>query len=153
MGAPLTIFNLYRLVGGNEQLLLVRANRSEFPNWSQPAEDAAIDTVDSEFTATVAAQQSRLRFSNAKLIGTWENAFPEGDIFYSDQSDIPVEIWLALDTKYQRYFVFGIAETENSFWDGLSDLHSQGDLWGFEEFARPAQRQRVWLVQLRQRNQ
>lgn len=147
MGAPLTIYKLYRLDGGNEQLLLVRAKRPEFPNWSQPAEDAAIDAVDSEFTASVAAQQSRLRFSNAKLIGTWEDAYPEGDIFYSDQSDIPVEIWFALDMKFQCYIVFGIADSEESFWDTLRELHSQGDLWGFEEFARPAQRQRVWLVQ------
>ena len=147
MGAPLTIYKLYRLDGGNEQLLLVRAKRPEFPNWSQPAEDAAIDAVDSEFTASVAAQQSRLRFSNAKLIGTWEDAYPEGDIFYSDQSDIPVEIGFALDMKFQCYIVFGIADSEESFWDTLRELHSQGDLWGFEEFARPAQRQRVWLVQ------
>jgi hypothetical protein len=149
MGAPLTIYNLYQLVGGNEKLLLVRAERPEFPNWSQPAENAAIDAVDSEFIATVAARQSALRFSEAKLIGTWEDAYPQGDIFYSDQSDIPVEVWFALETKYQRYFVFGIADSENAFWDALSELHSEGDLWGFGEFARPALRQRVWLVQSR----
>ena len=148
MGAPLTIYNLYHLVGGNELLLLVRGERPEFPNWSQPAEDAAIDSVDSEFKAIVAAQQSRLRYSEAKLIGTWEGAYPEGDIFYSDQSEIPVDVWLALDTKYLRYFVFGIADSEDAFWDVLSKLHFEGDLWGFEEFSRPAQRQRVWFVQI-----
>lgn len=147
MGAPLTIFNLYQLVGGDEELLLVRAERPEFPNWSQPAEDAANGAIDSQFSAIVTAQQSRLRFTEAKQIGTWEDAYPEGDIFYSNQSDIPVEVWFATDTKYWKYFVFGIADSEQDFWDKLCELHSEGGLWGFEEFERPASRQRVWLVQ------
>lgn len=147
MGAPITIYNLYQLVGGNEQLLLVKAQRPKFPNWSQSLEDAAIDAVDSQFSAMVAARQIRLRFTEAKLIGTWEDAYPEGDVFYSDGSDFPVEVWFACDTKYRRYFVFGIASSEQDFWNKVGELYADGGLWGFEEFARPATCQRVWLVQ------
>lgn len=60
---------------------------------------------------------------------------------------MPLEVWVATDTKYGLYFVFGIAESEESFWNDLHDLYVDGDLWGFEEFARPATLKRVWLVQ------
>lgn len=81
MGAPLTIYNLYELAGGSENYLLVKAERPEFPNWSQPAEDAAIAAVESRFEAILAFQESQLGFNETKLIGTWEDAYPEGNVF------------------------------------------------------------------------
>lgn len=147
MGAPLTIYNLYELVGANQRHLLVKAERPEFPNWDQNAEDAAIDAVDSHFTSLVAAQQHRLGFTGTTLIGTWEDAYPKGDVFYTDQSDILVDVWITTDTKYGRYFAFGIAKSEEDFWNALRELHADGDLWGFEEFVRPATCQRVLLLQ------
>ena len=147
MGIPLEIYNLYELVGGSERYLLVKAERPEFPNWSESAKDAAVDATESQFTQILAAQKARLGFTETKLLGTWEDAYPEGDLFYSDQSDIPLDVWIATDTKYNRYFVFGIAKSEEEFWNALSELHADGDLWGFEEFTRPAKCERVWFVQ------
>lgn len=146
MGAPLTIFRLYKLNGCAESHLLIRAVRPEFPNASQPAEDAAIGAVDAEFDSLLAQQKTELGFATADQIGTWEDGLPEGDVFYSANTGTPVAVWTTHDTKHKGLFAFGIAETETQFWQQLKELSDDGDLWGYEEFSRPAEQRRVWFV-------
>jgi len=147
MGAAFTIYNLYELTGGSQEFLLVKAILREFSNADQSAEDAVRTDVDSRFSTIVASQQPKLQFNESRFIATWEDAWPEHDIFYSDESEIALEIWYSIDHKYGRYFVFGIAETEEQFWNQIREQYDDGSLWGFDEFSRPATRVRTWLVQ------
>ena len=145
MGAPLTIYNLYELTGGPHQYLLAKAIQREFSNSDQSAEDAARVAVERRFEMLVASQQRQQKYEQSTLVGTWEDACPDGDVFYSDNSGLSVEIWFSLDVKHGRHFVFGIAETEQQFWNSVQLLYDDGDLWGFDEFARPAEHKTVWL--------
>ncbi|MFT5326086.1 MAG: hypothetical protein ACI8P0_003960, partial [Planctomycetaceae bacterium] len=122
MGAEQRIFNLYELDGSDENYLLVKAERPAFPNWSQSAEDTAIDTVEAKFESIIATERDVLKFDSARQIGTWEGGLPEGDVFYSSESGVPLDVWFSLDTKYGRFFVFGIAESESVFWASLREL-------------------------------
>ena len=146
MGAALTIFRLYALRGREHSHLLVKAVREQYPNASQSAEDEAVTKVAAHFDEIVATQRRTLGFTASTMIGEWQDGLPQGDVFYSDQPGGPITIWYATESRYGRYFVFGIATTEAEFWNNLEQLHADGDLWGFSEFNRPAKTASVWFV-------
>jgi hypothetical protein len=145
MGAALDIYRLYRWRGDHrERLVLAKATRPEFPNWSQPAEDAAVDEVDARFAAVL---QTGLPDGRTEFIAAWEGGYPDGDVFYGDASSVEVKIWLTFDTVHKGYFVFGGQPEEMRFWEALKQMHELGEVCDLAEYSRPAQRVKVLFVQ------
>jgi|SRR5262245_690779 len=148
MGAPLDIFRLYRWRGDHcERLVLAKATRPDFPNWSQSAEDSAIDEVDARFAAVLEKAKSGIPGGNTEFMAAWEGGYPDGDVFYGDASSVEVEIWLTFDTVHKGYFVFGVQYEEAHFWEALKELHEHGEVCDLAEYSRPAQRVNVLFVQ------
>jgi hypothetical protein len=147
MGAESNVYNLYKLSGFNDaQWLILKAIMPRFSNASQTEEDEAYLKLEKIFDALLSAEKLRLSWTSADLIATSEGAYPTGDKFYQEVSPLLCEVWLTLDTKHKKYFTFGEAATEEAFWEELLEDHQSGDLWGYEEFARPAQRVTVLFV-------
>lgn len=147
MGAELQVYNLYKLNGTSDaQWLVLTAIQPRFSNASELEEDEASLKLEKIFEALLSAEKLRLSWTSANFIATWEGGFPTGDKFYQEVSPLLCEAWLTVDTKYKKYFAFGEAPTEDAFWEDLLDLHQSGDLWGYEEFARPAQRVTLLFV-------
>jgi hypothetical protein len=145
MGAALNIYRLYRWRGDHrERLVLAKATRPEFPNWSQPAEDAAVDEVDARFDAVL---RNGLPDGSSEFVAAWEGGYPDGDVFHGDASGIEVEIWLTFDTVHKGFFAFGIQPEEARFWDALQEIHELGEVCDLTEYSRPAQRVKVLFVQ------
>lgn len=148
MSAAQDIYRLYRLRDDHqERLVLAKATRPEFPNWSQPAEDAAVDEVDARFAALLTSDRSGLRGGKSELIAAWEGGYPDGDMFHGDASCEDIEVWLAFDTVHKGTFVFGVQGSEAQFWESLREMHELGEVCDVAEYSRPAQRVRVLYIQ------
>lgn len=148
MGIALDIFRLYRWCGDHhERLILAKATRPEFPNWSQPAEDAAVEEVDARFATMLTSEHTGFPIGRPEFIAAWEGGYPDGDVFYGDASGIEVEIWLTFDTVHKGYFLFGLQSEETRFWDALQEMHELGEVRDLAEYSRPAQQVKVWFVQ------
>lgn len=146
MGAALNIFNLYALEGlADLPFMIVGAMRPAYSNASQPEEDRAVAEVLEAFRSAVTMQQQSLGFTSWRRVATWEDGFPEGDSFYGEGPDGRIDVWLTLDTRHAAFFAFGAERTEEEFWANMKELHDSGDLWTFDEFARPAARASVWF--------
>jgi hypothetical protein len=119
--------------------------RPEFPNWSQPAEDAALKEVNTCFAAVLTRDRSGLQGGTFEFIAAWEGGYPEGDLFYENTSCQEVEVWLTLNTVHQGYFVFGVHADEGCFWKSLREMPELRD--GCEaEYSGSAQQARVLFV-------
>lgn len=148
MGASLDIFRLYRLPEAlADRHLLVKAQRPEFPNWSQSAEDAAIEEVERRFGAIIARETGPGTSSNAEPVASWEGGYPVGDCFYQSASGVELDIWFSLDTVHTGYFVFGAHQDEASFWTSVEELSRDGKIRPITDYARPAKRAQVRFVQ------
>jgi hypothetical protein len=148
MGAPLDIFRLYRIAdGATSRHVLVKAVRPDFPNWSQPAEDAAIIEVERRLAAVLAQEAGPHAEGKVEVVATWESGYPEGDCFYEPVSNIDLVIWFALDAVHPGYFVFGVHSDEASFWQYIEQLSRDGEICPITDYARPAQRVQVRFVQ------
>src|SRR4051794_23481995 len=78
MGAALDIYRLYRWRHDHrERLVLAKATRPEFPNWSQPAEDATVAEVDARFAAVLTSYGAGLPAGHTEVIATWEGGYPD----------------------------------------------------------------------------
>src|SRR5262245_182111 len=148
MAAALQIYRIYRWRSSDrERLVLARATRPEFPNWSQTAEDAAIDEVDARFAAVLTSDRTGLPAGNTEFIATWEGGYPDGDVFCGDASGVEIEVWLTFDTLHKGYFVFGIQADENCFWATIHEMHEVGEVYDIAAYSRPALRVKVLFVQ------
>jgi hypothetical protein len=148
MGAALDIYRLYRWRDEHrEQLVIAKATRPEFPNWSQPAENSAGDEVNARFAAVLTSDRSGLRGGNSECLAAWEGGFPDGDVFYGDTTRTEVEIWLAFDTVHKGYFVFSVQADEAGFWESLREMHELGEACDIAVYSKPAQRARVLFIQ------
>ncbi|HYE18975.1 MAG TPA: hypothetical protein VEA69_11055 [Tepidisphaeraceae bacterium] len=148
MGVPLDIFRLYRVPeAGGAGHLLVKARRHEFPNWSQPAEDEAVEAVERRFGEIIVRETGPAANPAPALIASWEGGYPAGDCCYTSASGPELDIWFALDTVHRGYFVFGVAADEAGFWTSVEGLSRDGEIGDVAEYARPAQLVRVRFVQ------
>jgi hypothetical protein len=147
MGAELNIYRLYRYEKGNRTgLILAKATRPSFPNWSQSAEDTAIDEVDDRFAALLRSNHFGLLDGKVAFVAAWEGGYPEGDIFYGNGSCEEIEVWLSFDNVHQGFFVFGIHPDEESFWKSLAESHELGEVCDLTVYSKPAQRVTVLFV-------
>jgi hypothetical protein len=147
MGSPLDIFRLYRVSDGpTPRYLLAKAVRPDFPNWSQAAEDAAIDEVDRQLAATVAKEVGQDAEGKTEVVATWESGLPKGNCFYESTSGVDLAIWFALDTVHRGYFVFGVHRDEASFWQHIEELSRDGEICPITDYARPAKHVQVRFV-------
>ena len=148
MGTALDIYRLYRWRGiGQERLVLAKATRNDFSNCDQSAEKAANSDVDTRFAKLLSSDRTDLPIGTTEFIAAWEGGFPEGDIFYGDESGVELEIWLALDAVHNKHFVFGVHADEASFWRSLEDAHALGEVCDLSHYSRPAERVRILFVQ------
>jgi hypothetical protein len=148
MGIALDIYRLYRWRGDQqERLVLAKATRPEFPNWSQPAEDAADHEVDVRFSAMLVEEGRGLVGGSVELLAVWEGGHPEGDIFYEGTSGVELDVWLVFDTVHKGYFVFGGQADEASFWTWLQDVSESGEVCELSAYPRPAHRVKVLFIQ------
>lgn len=147
MGAELSIYNLYELIGNEEaSFLITKAIRPCFSNSNQQEENEAFSSVQKTFDNLLWMEKFRIHFTLVNKIATWEGGFPSGEKFYEGVPPFLCKVWISTDTKYRKYFVFGEAVTEDAFWKELMELYEDGDLWGYEEFAKPARLETVWFV-------
>lgn len=148
MGAPLRIFRLYRVAtGSSTRHLLAKVIRPDFPNWSQTAEDDAVDEAERQFEEIVAGELNRSMNEASRAVATWEGAFPQGDCFYETLSGIELSIWYALDAVHPGYFVFGQHDNEAAFWAYVEELARDGEICPVTDYARPARLLHVRFVQ------
>lgn len=149
MGASLDIFRLYRIPDGTSvgSHLLVKAVRPEFPNWSQTADDEALEEVERRFDAILAREVGQSAGAKAESIATWESALPEGDCFCESASGVDLSIWFALDTAHPGYFVFGAEGDELTFWANIKELSRSGEICDVSHYCRPAMCVQVRFVQ------
>jgi hypothetical protein len=145
MGIELDIYRLYRWQEGDrDRLVLAKAVRPEFPNWSQSSEDEAQRTVDARFDSLVAREAARFSASTADLIGAWEGGYPEGEVFYEAASGIEVDVWVCFDAENPGYLVFGAQSDEASFWESVRDLSQSSAV---SKYPEPACQVRVLFIQ------
>ena len=148
MGTWLDIFRLYRVADGSTtRYILVKAIRPEFPNWSQPAGDAAIDEVERRLRTVVEKEVGPASAGTVEVVATWENGLPQGDCFYEETSGIDVAIWFALDVVHPGYFVFGVHPDEASFWNHVEELSRDSEICPITDYGRPATRVEVHFLQ------
>jgi hypothetical protein len=151
MGAPLDIFRLYRILDRpTPRYVLAKAVRPNFPNWSQPAEDAAVDEVERRLAAVVATELGNEAEGKAEVVATWEAGLPGGDCFHKRASGVDLAIWFALDTVHPGYFVFGVHPDEARFWHHIEELSRDGEICPITDYARPAKHVRVRFVEFQE---
>ena len=147
MGARIDILNLYELTGGTQRYLLVEAVRERYHNASQTAEDEAYDHADQRFEQVIGEQRDQLGFTDAKLIGVWED-----HRFYGDGGSAAparatdLDIWFTIETRLNRYMLIGLHSTEDEFWKFVQEMDDDDDLVGYEGLIRPAKRMRVLFL-------
>ncbi len=148
MGAALDVYRLYRWRGDQHaRLILVKATRPEFPNWSQPDEDAAVDELNARFAVILSGERSGLTGGSVEFIAAWEGGYPDGDVFYARSSGIELEIWLTFDTVHKGCFVFSVQADEASFWASLQEMREAGEVCDLSHYSRPAQQVRALFLQ------
>ena len=147
MAAETSFYNLYKVCKGPlERLVIVKAIRPDFANYDGAQEEAAWTELEDNRRATISNYCNKNGYERHDFLAEWMD-YPVGEIFYADDTEIKVQVWIAMHNQGKPYFAFGECDTEENFWSELENDYNDGDCYIFPSLVRPAQSHSIIYVQ------
>lgn len=143
MAAQITVYSLYEVIDKKRShFAIVKAIRKEYANHIQDEEEQAWQQLKLTTTNIIKDYCDRIT-ANYKFLAHYFG-FPEGSIFYSNNSCFEATVWLT--TTKDELFVFGQCDTEKQFWQSIEQDYRDGECWFYSKLKRPAEKHNVMFL-------